>query len=570
MKEDFLVDGIVQSEILNDKSTFVLCSYYWGKGKVNKGSIRKLTYDQQVDRIIADCKKNKVNYYFVRYPILEQGSNYQEALGLKPQFIKKCLNEFPKYKCIFVDTDLRVLRYPHLFDIDADCWFVNWNELDYDCYNPLQLELPGAILGFANTHSARTMLDILIKFLNVRYAEDKTFSGIISRNFINTFLRCVWLPENYLYLFEGHEYEPGKGYTHLASYKEEFKDHRYKISDIVFAHEDFETGALEDIYKEKVGRSRWPPNVDRQLGEKLRCYHIKFDTYIDWGLTREQQKQLQVDAKLRETSKLVKVKKIPKLSNFTVPKIQLKNTLQTKSNTDDFQIVSLIDKNTDKDIITEFITRCKVYNLGCKIYKVDDLSKTNKALVLYKILKSSAKSIVYVDINAQIKKKPEMFYVKNMDFMMYNLNNDFTNSNCYDPRILKTMNENCIFLKKNLIVMQFLLIWAKYNTKSFIKQNIQNKSLEYAFNISNALNKMRCYWISKNYNNGSIISYKDKKVVEKNEYADLKKPKILRRALEQCGKKPPRSAQSKSYAVHHYGSRGKRGINKYGKSFLQF
>jgi hypothetical protein len=566
--EQLLTEGIVQSEILNNKSTFILCSYYWGKGRVNKGSIKKLTYDQQVDRIIEDCRRCKVNYYFVRYPSLEQSGKYQEALGLKPYFIQKALDEFPQYKCIFVDTDLRLLRYPHLFDMDADCWFVNWNELDYNCYNPLQLELPGAILGFANTHNARTMLDILTKKIDIRYAEDKTFSGIISRNFMNIYLRCVWLPENYLYLFQKHVYEPGVGYTHLASYREEFKNNRYKISDIVFAHEDFETGALEDVYKERVGRSRWPPNVDRQLGQKLRCYNMKFHTYVNWGMTTEQQKQLSVDIKMRQRSSIVTVKRVKSENEFKFPRM-LKR--EEKSTDSPFSIATMIDNNTTKKDIDEFKNNCDKLNVSYKIYKVDDLSKINKPLALYKILKKSDKAIVYIDIDMKLKKKPEMFYIKNMDFMMTNLNAEFKKSNCYDPRILKAKHEDLLYLNKNQLVIKLLLIWGNYNKKEHIKNNLQNKSLEYAFNVSNAVNKMRCYWFTDKYDNGSIIKYKNKSKFEKSGYVeDIKKVKILTRALEQCGVKPSRSTSSQPYAVHHYGSKGRRGINRYGKTFIKF
>lgn len=559
-----LSNGIVQSEILNPESTFILVSYYWGKGKVNKGSLYKLTYDQQVDRIIKDCQKHKVNYYFVRYPSLEKGKNYQEALGLKPYFIKKCLKAFPQYKCIFVDTDLRMHKYPHLFDMDADCWFVNWNELDYECYNPLQLELPGAILGFANTHNAKRLLDILIDTLNVKYAEDKTFSGVISRHFLNTYCRCVWLPENYLYLFQKHEYEPGKGYTKIATYKEEFSDSEYKVSDIVFAHEDFETGALEDVYNEKVGRSRWPPNVDRQLGEKLRCYDIKFNIYLDWGMTKQQQKQYVVDAKMRDRAGILKLKTVPKESAYKMPSMK---AIQAKSYASPFTIVSVVDSNINKDTIEEFMTACRVHKLSYKIYKVKDTSNLNKALFLYKVLKTSEAPIVYLDINVTLKKKPEMFYVENMDLITINLNSLFGVSKCYDPRIIKTLSDNCIYLANNQITRQFMLIWAEWNSQRFVEGGLQHKSFEYAFNVSNALNKMRCYWLSTDYMNGTIMSG----VEELHTYKDMpKRTSVLTRSLEQCGKKKSRSSYSQPYASHKYGSRGQRGINKYGKGFLKF
>jgi hypothetical protein len=551
MDEETIVDGIVQTEMLNEKSSFYLVSYYWGKGRKNKGSIRGLTYDQQVDRLINDCRKAKVNYYFVRYPSLEQGVPYQDALGLKPKFIQYALDQFPDHKCIFVDTDLRLLRYPHLFEVDADCWFLNWNELHYDCYNPLQLELPGAVLGFANTHNARQLLKILTKSLNVRYAEDKTFSGVITRNFLNQYCRCVWLPENYMYMFSGHEYEPGKGYTKIVSYREELSNSRYSFKDIVIAHEDFETGALDDVFKEKVGRSRWPPNVDRQMGEKLRCYDIKFETYTDWGLTNEQQRQVRVDAELRRKGGLIRTKTVPKKEDFDFPRMVKKTVVKGAS---PFVVVSMVDNETDPKRIHKFEEMLRSHNLDVVVYKVDDVSKTSKALLLYKAMRSLARPVLYMDIKAVMRRVPEYLMTKNMDFMMYNLNADFGMSKCYDPRILKAMNDDVMYFADNRITREFLLIWAKHTRKKHLA-SLQHKSLEYAFNVSNALNKLRCYWLPSARG-------------ERLGYDDYTKARVLTRSLEQCGLKPARSGKSEPYYSHRYGSRGKRGVNKHGHKFL--
>lgn len=552
MSSELLKNGIIKSEILNNDSTFILCSYYWGMGKINKGSIKKLTYDQQVERMIEDCKKNKVNYYFVMYPQLEKIA-YQDAIGLKPEFIKLCLDTFKQYKCVYVDTDMRIMHYPYLFDADADCWFMNWNEIDYNCYNPLQLELPGGIMAFANTSNSRILLDVLIKKLNVRYAEDKTFSGIITRHFLNTYARCIWLPVNYLYMFTEHEYVPMKGYTHIASYKEELKYADYKMKDLVFVHEDFETGALDDIYAQKVSKSRWPPNANRQFGEKLRCYKLKMDTFIDWGFNKKQIDQLQVDAKLRQKSGLIRIKTVPKESEFKFSKTKLYKSIEGES---PFEIVSLI--NSDEiNLVDKFVKRCEKYKLSCKIYKSDEM--VNKALFLYKMLKmTTKKSIVYMNINSKLRFDPQIFYKDTMDFMLVNMNTHFKLSNCYDPRILKTLNDDIIYINKNNLMKQFLMIWAKYNTKKYVKSDRQNKSLEYAFNVSGALNRLRCYWLSKKY-----IKLYNK---NKNKYEDLKKIRNLRRSMEQCGIKPARDSEM-SY-VYRYGSRGRRGINKYGKLFV--
>ena len=305
---------------INTKRSFILVSYYWGEDIINNGSIYNLTYGQQVKRLIKDCKKVNVNYYFVRYPALENKKvKYQDALGLKPYFIKDCLKRFPQYKCIFIDTDLRLLTYPHLFDIDADCWFLNWSNMDFECYNPYQLELSGAVLGFANTLNSHKLLDILIKEYNPKYAEDKSFSGIITRNFLNIGTRCVWLPDTYLYMFQNHEYTPNKGYTRIINYNQELKNSHLNKRDLVFVHEDFETGALDDIYDQKVGKDRYPPKLDKQFGEKLRCITAKFVFYKNWYMNKKEYNHYRLLLQEQKDEKIITLKTLPK-----VPKKNIK------------------------------------------------------------------------------------------------------------------------------------------------------------------------------------------------------------------------------------------------------
>lgn len=154
----------IYSEILNEMSKFILAGYFWGANRVNENSIYKLTYQQQVDRLISHCHKYKTNYYFVYYPIFEMKKMYIEALSLKSQFILNTLEEFPHLKVINIDTDFSLQAYPHIFDVDADCFFINWY-FKNNCDNPYQLELPGGVLGFANTHNAKTTLNILNNYI---------------------------------------------------------------------------------------------------------------------------------------------------------------------------------------------------------------------------------------------------------------------------------------------------------------------------------------------------------------------------------------------------------------------
>jgi hypothetical protein len=559
-----------RSEILNSKSSFILVSYYWGEEVVNRGSVHGLTYGEQVKRIIKDCQKLNINYYFVRMIEFEKKGTYQQALSYKPGFIQKCLDLFPNYKCIFLDTDLRVLNYPHLFEVDADCFFINWNEYDWGCYNPYQLVLPGAVLGFANTKGAREMLKILTDYMNKNQhlAEDKTFSGIITRHFMNVYLRCVWLPETYLYMFEKHKYSPKLGkYTYVADYKKELKDSRYKMKDLVLVHEDFETGALEDLYKKRVLKERFPPNFNRQQGEKLRCFDIVFKNYMNYGLNKYQMKQYTIDNRRKQRYKIAEMKMLIKM-NVGVKYNVMK---ERKYFNCPFYMVTLYNAKVDsKKSVERWVEMCERYNLSYKIYKVND--EISKPRFFYKVLKELKMPIRYTDIKCRLKANPIKFYIKNMDLMTVNLNNLYNTSGCSDMRVLKMMNDNVYCLDYNRFVMDFLKIWEEYNKKDIIKNKVQHKSLEYAFNISLSTNKLRCYWLNKKY----ILDEKvEKNYLIKKLKGDYKKVpkdyKTITTKLQQCGIKPPLNEDSDPVRAHHYGSKvGALYHNKYGEKFLEY
>jgi hypothetical protein len=506
----------------------------------------------------------------------EKKGTYQQALSYKPGFIEKCLELFPKYKCIFVDTDLRVINYPHLFEVDADCFFVNWYEYDWGCYNPYQLILPGAVLGFANTKGAREMLRILTDYMNKNHhlAEDKTFSGIITRHFMNVYLRCVWLPETYLYMFEKHKYNPKMGkYTYVADYKRELKNSKYSMKDLVLVHEDFETGALEDIFQKRVLKDRFPPNFNRQQGEKLRCFDVVFKNYMNYGLNRYQMKQYMIDNRRKQRYRIAYMKKLKGITfgGGGDETRGYKVIRERKYMNCPFYVVTLYNSKKDnKEKIKDWVEMCEKYNLSYRVYKVN--GEVSKPKFFYRILKELKVPIRYVDINYRLRMNPEKFYIKNMDMMTVNLDNLYSISKCSDMRILRMLNDNIYCFNYNRFVMDFLKIWSEHNKKDMILSGVQHKSLEYAFNISLSTNKLRCYWLGRKY----ILEKKlDKSSLLEKVKSDNRKVKReyrnLAMKLRQCGIKPPLNENSDPLRAHHYGSRvGAMYHNKYGEKFLEY
>lgn len=552
----------VYSEIINEKSTFILSAIFWGKNRVNENSIYKLTYQQQVDRLISHCKKYKTNYYFVYFPIFEQKKMYIEALSLKSQFILNTLDVFPKYKIINIDTDFCLQAYPHIFDIDADCFFINWY-FKNNCSNPYQLELPGGVLGFANTFNAKTTLNILNNYIlkHPNLAEDKTFSGIFTRHFFNVYTRCVWLPYNYMYMYQNHVYTPGKGYTHIASDKEEFSDNIYSKKDIVFAHKDLETYELEDVRKKRIAENIWPPAFYKQQGQKLRCFNnndnIQFINYINYGLKGKQIKQSIIDFKERASYGMFVNKELPELRTSVIQKIHAKKNFSSLKD-QSLLIVTIVNNDIKPKIVENFKENCDKYNLKYIIYTNSINKVIDKSLLFSRTLKKYKIGILYLDISLNFK-FPKIFTVKNMDLITINMNT--SSEHCYDPRILKTFADSIYYFAYTPIVLEFLQIWNHFN-KDLTNQH---KNMEYAFNKSLSINKLRCYWLTnKDKNSFKNLEYNN--VYTKQQL----KMKQFTNTLPQCGLKPKLDRYGNTVSSHYYGSKYRQGNDKYSKLFLEF
>ena len=575
---DYLKDGIVQSQILNKDSKFIMSGYWWGRGNINKNSIHKYTYDQQVDRLIKQCKTLKINYYFVEYPVFSQKGMYQMAINLKIQFMINTLNHFPKYTVVMIDTDLSILKYPSIFDMDVDCFFINWNISDTSCFNPYQIVLPGGIMGFGNTFNAKVMLQMFNKYLlkHSSLAEDKLFSGFITRNLLNTYLRCVWLPYNYMYMYENHEYTPFVGYTKIVSLNEELKNSEYKPSNIIIAHEDFETGALDDVFAQRVSKNRFPPWHYKQMGEKLRCLSVKFYNYLNYNMTKTQCKHLYNDTidLVKEDvieNKLIKFMNKKELSDMKKKIIDFKMKLIN----DGVLLLTICEDGVNNIYVDKFKNSCEKYKLNYIIIYTKNRNEISQPKLIYKTLLKYKRNVVFIDIYTNIKKYPQLFNVKNMDFMAINLDSThLNNKKCSDVRILKILNDKLYFFAYNHVILDFLSIWNEFNSG---KIDFQHKYLEYAFNKSMSINKLRCYWFPADYISGygSILHYPKKYIHNyfstkyPDKYSD-KKSFHFTKNIEQCGIKPPLKNDN-PLPTHYHGSvHGITYHNLYGKYFLEF
>ena len=180
-----------------------------------------MTFDAMMVKFEERCKKMKCNYLVANYPFSGEAivngqkvNQYQYAINAKPYFIKKALEVSQGRGVLYIDGDMFVNKYPHLFDIDnVDCMMRGWN-MDaragegYSegpvCFDPYILETSGGTMFFGNTPLSHMMLDEWIveasKPIHDKKADDRVLSMLFAKN--NWAVRCsmIQLPIEYLWL----------------------------------------------------------------------------------------------------------------------------------------------------------------------------------------------------------------------------------------------------------------------------------------------------------------------------------------------------------------------------------
>lgn len=503
-------------------SNFVVCSYWWGRGNLNKNSVDKLTYDAQVKRFMKSMDSLEIPYCIAEYSIT---GNYQIALGLRGFFISKCMDRFPGKTIVCVDTDIEWLQYPHLFNTDADLFVINWNKYS-DCASHSNVQLPGAMIGFGDTKCARELLRLFNENMlgrKFRHVEDRTLSLFIERSMINVYLRIVWIPEMYMYMLLEHEYDQEAAeYTKIRSLASDLRlsESVYRPKDIVAVHRDLESAELEKVLNSRVKRNRFPPDYDRTMGKKLRCVgkRVKFIEYVNFMYSENTIKQLRREFSARSPHEIRTIK----TPRQKIGEPVVYGNVSTEKYT--YTVVTI----QDDDATPLFLKR----NSDVRVAVYSGRSTLCSLAVLHAI-KTFGTPVVLVDsrVTRSVSKCTEISeYNPLVDFMTVNANVDPGESGCSDPRVLKTMNAAFSYFSNQGPSVQFVKVWYEWSRTLEDETQYQHKSLEHAFNISFAINALRCAWLSP----GILPVWSVSKA-----YGKIPDVHLTTRAIQQCGTKPP-------------------------------
>jgi hypothetical protein len=582
--------GLIQQKLVNPKSKFYIVSYWWGRGNINKNSHDLLTYDQLVDRLIGNCKKNRCNYYFVEYPEFAKPGGYQIAINYKATFVKKALNELAPRNVVYIDTDMAIHKYPNLFDLSYDFIGYNWyadprnvgSRVPAPCYDSFTLQTSGGIMCFGDTVGSRLLLDLWEKG-NKKYpgkADDRILSYVFNKLNSIHLLKVLWLPLEYFwipYFDYEDEFYVKKAYQKWFRKRGIHFDHNY--TDYIHFKKFYGIHGRnlfishpEKLTEEEMasGLGADPDRVPRLWylwgGKKKRCQTSK--TKPDF--VNIPKLYVNNSAQVNSLNNLSVIKDVEGFETY-LTKIPyhkfnrkgIKIYRKAVINKSPFVVISIVNKS-EQDV-EYFMTNCRKKNISCVIFKVS--RDVGKASVIYTALKKFKQPVIFLDIKYKIERKPKLFYAGNIDFMTINsnytpvFNKSFLKTDpCFDGRVLKSISSDVLYFNNSKEAIDLLHMWDfTMNTTGYSNDFL---ALDKAFNKYSFVLFTRCVWLPVEYmidiNLNKILrnSYKNKKfkaIISGNKhYSDISKVVSFFKAREQCGKAPPIIKEGEDLTKEHF------------------
>ncbi len=527
-----IYDPIVQSRILNKESNFVITSYWWGRGNLNKNSRDQLTYDQLADRFINSCVKNKCNYYVAEYPMFAQPGGYQKAINYKATFIKYALDD-PVNKgknVVYIDTDMLVEKFPSLFEEDYDFMGYNWNweprsifGVPIPCFSPFTIHTSGGIQFFGQTPPSRALLDAwedeALKYPGK--ADDRLLGLAFNKGDFLRKCRCLWLPMEYFWI--PYFYEVEDYYNVDKKYQPFFKKNGVKFrgtetvdeitlgklygvkrKSIVISHPEALTSE-ELAAKQGADPNRVPKEWFEWDGRRKRCQPKtpKQDMYIDnpalYLDTKKNVKVYDTVGKIQQYVGLAEYKtRIPGFKHKSKTRLIVSEYKRNQP----LLLVCVSHKGEALQMEKEIIGSMKkegfsyaIYLCNGKVYLPDIINKALKKCPQCTGVLSLKGGMTANGSFAKVLREianPEVDFSSLNAYAFPVYNPKMVGPLCQDDRILNCPSDSILWCANTRHVRNFMNVWDnEINSKMPVSQ-----ALSRAFNRYSAVSWLRVSWIS--------------------------------------------------------------------------
>ena len=196
--------------------------------------VEPIKFGEMIKNWKQSCRKNNCNYLVVEYPEFAEPGGYQMAINAKPLFIKKALELCGGRSVLYIDGDMCIKKYPHIFDMpDVDFMARGWwmdpranDGLDESfVVDPYLFETSGGTMYFSNSMEAYFLLKLWIeesaKEKNKGKADDRILSLVFAIRKLLFSMKIIQLPIEYLWLSLSYDdYMPDKYFNNKNMMKE--------------------------------------------------------------------------------------------------------------------------------------------------------------------------------------------------------------------------------------------------------------------------------------------------------------------------------------------------------------
>lgn len=542
--ENIIENSKLQVNIINEESNFVIVTYWWGRGNVNKNFQRPcpdevkegevltkngITFDKMAEGWIKNCKKFKCNFIAQEYPEFAVPGGYQLAINAKPFFIKKALDSCGGRAVVYMDTDMKLHRYPDIFDMkNVDYMARGWNcdpraNIHYKtkpCFDLVNFETSGGIMYFGPSNNSKKLLDLWKNGsknpLQEGKADDRIISLLITSKELHIENNILPLPIEYLWLTD--------------KYETEYLDrNHYNLKNVVVSHPECLTSE-EKAEEQGAAKNRQPKFYDTLVENQLRCEreaglyweyvffenkkHVKpwneYLTYLN-----------NTDIYTDDEEELSPISLIP-YENMYGP---FYNKIVEANLSDIMQLKQLQQ-------LQKLKSKCvKVSHHDKETIQIKDgIVCTNNVPNTISAIFTMNKSCLYIPKN--MRKSFENNVLKATDDNNIELSAIISNDDVNYPQF----NEKSpIFLSSKSKILKHILLMTK-NTNDFVSdfQNIFNKSLMFILLIRNKFIMKNTVKGSKSHNSSSNSSRKiskQEKTLTEGQKADKQKQKTIKRLL---------------------------------------
>lgn len=281
--------------IVNAESKFVVVTYWWGRGNLNKNTqrpcpeelepgdeldLKPIKFEEMIDNWEASCVKHKCNYLAEEYPEFAVKGGYQHAINFKPYFIDIALAACYPRGVLYIDGDMKIKLYPGICDTQgvdymARGWNTdprpgNWKKSGKFCFDPYVFEMSGGTMFFGNTRHGRNLLKVWQRETakHPGKADDRILSMAIMLQKMLTSLSTIQLPIEYLWLDMDYD-------DYLTSGKD--YDRKY----VAISHPECLTGE-DRAATEGAASNRYPRSYDRYVSNYLYCDWDEIYEYLQF------------------------------------------------------------------------------------------------------------------------------------------------------------------------------------------------------------------------------------------------------------------------------------------------